>query len=144
MSCCFKVKFVFVLIAEEGILRDTDRTEQSIKIGDAAGVVSHTSSIARRANRVLQVAQQEADNSEDPRFVDRVNESVRQLRNSALNTSHSALMSIHNLACYLCLLYSDCAHGSEREAGGSKPARPQRGSPLARRQRQGRRFCEGF
>ena len=74
--------YVYFFLAEDGILRDTDRTEQSIKHGDAAGVVSNTSSIARRANRVLQVAQQEADNSEDPRFVDRVNESVRELRNS--------------------------------------------------------------
>ena len=67
---------------EEAILRDTDRTEQAIKVGDAAGVVGNTSSIARRANRVLQVAQQEADNSEDPKFVDRVNDSIRQLRAS--------------------------------------------------------------
>ena len=68
--------------AEEAILRDTDRTEQALKVGDAAGIVNNTSSIARRANRVLQVAQQEADNSEDPKFVDRVNSSIRQLRAS--------------------------------------------------------------
>lgn len=69
-------------LAEEAILRDTDRTEQAIKANDAAGVVNCTSSIARRANRVLQVAQQEADNSEDPAFVDRVTDSVRDLRAS--------------------------------------------------------------
>ena len=69
-------------ISEEGILRDTDRTEQSIGNTDPAGVVNNTSNIARRANRVLQVAQQEADNSEDPAFVDRANDSIRQLRSS--------------------------------------------------------------
>jgi vinculin len=53
-----------------------------MKAGDAPGVVNNTSSIARRANRVLQVAQQEADNSEEPKFVDRVNSSIRQLRAS--------------------------------------------------------------
>jgi vinculin len=68
--------------SEEGILRDTDRTEQAIANTDAAGIVNNTSSIARRAHRILQVAQSEADNSEDPLFVDRVNETVNQLRNS--------------------------------------------------------------
>lgn len=57
----------------------------AIKHNDAVGVVNHTSSIARRANRVLQVAQQEAENSEDPQFVDRVNEASRQLRNSVFS-----------------------------------------------------------
>ena len=68
--------------AEEAILRDTDRTEQAIANMDAPGVVSNTSSIARRAHRILQVAQSEADNSEDPLFVDRVSEAVNRLRNS--------------------------------------------------------------
>ena len=80
MHCCC------CCLPEEGILRDTDRTEHSIKAADAAGVVNNTSSIARRANRVLQVAQQEADNSEDPKFVDRVNDAIRQLRHSEFVT----------------------------------------------------------
>jgi len=72
--------------AEEGILRDTDRTEQAIANVDAPGVVSNTSNIARRAHRILQVAQSEADNSEDPQFVDRVNDAVDRLRNSTLRS----------------------------------------------------------
>ena len=72
----------FITVTEEAILRDTERTEQAIKANDSAGIVNATSSIARRANRVLQVAQQEADNSEDPAFVDRVNGAVRDLRAS--------------------------------------------------------------
>ena len=32
-------------------------------------MVDHTTAIARLANRVLQVAKQEADNSEDPAFI---------------------------------------------------------------------------
>ena len=71
-------------VAEEGILRDTDRTEQAIANVDAPGVVSNTSNIARRAHRILQVAQSEADNSEDPQFVEHVNDAVDRLRNSAL------------------------------------------------------------
>jgi len=68
--------------AEEGILRDTDRTEQAIANVDPSGIVGNTSSIARRAHRILQVAQSEADNSEDPQFVDHVNGAVDRLRNS--------------------------------------------------------------
>ena len=70
------------MFTEEGILRDTEKAEEAIKRGDAPGIVSATSNIARRANRVLQMAQQEADNSEDPRFVEHVNEAVRNLRAS--------------------------------------------------------------
>ena len=67
---------------EEGILRDTEHTELAIRTVDPNGIVLNTSSIARRANRVLQVAQQEVDNSEDPRFVDHVNATIRELRAS--------------------------------------------------------------
>ncbi|ELU06809.1 hypothetical protein CAPTEDRAFT_221766 [Capitella teleta] len=70
----------FLKAQEEGILRDTERTEQSVKELDPQGVVLNTSNIARRANRVLQVVQHEADNNEDPKFVDRVNSSIQQLR----------------------------------------------------------------
>ena len=73
---------IYFFTSEEGILRDTDRTEHAIANLDAPSIVNNTSSIARRAHRILQVAQSEADNSEDPQFVDRVNDSVDQLRNS--------------------------------------------------------------
>lgn len=86
MSCCvtsnLKIRFVCFAVAEEGILRDTDRTEQAIANVDAPGIVSNTSNIARRAHRILQVAQSEADNSEDPQFVDHVNNAVDRLRGS--------------------------------------------------------------
>ena len=73
------------LILEDGIRQDTEKAEHSIKNLDPPGIVNNTSNIARRANRVLQVAQQEAENSEDPLFVDRVNDSMTQLRNSESN-----------------------------------------------------------
>lgn len=49
---------------------------------DPPRIGAHASNIARRANRVLQVAQQEAENSEDPKYVDRVNEAATNLRSS--------------------------------------------------------------
>ena len=76
-------------------MRDTDRTEQAIRNNDVAGVVNNTSSIARRANRVLQVAQQEAENSEDPKFVDHVQSAIRDLRSSK-HISYIALSIAHD------------------------------------------------
>ncbi|CAL1528303.1 unnamed protein product [Lymnaea stagnalis] len=58
---------------EEGILRDTERIEEGIRARDSPKIATHASNIARRADRVLQVADMEAQNSEDPAFVDRVN-----------------------------------------------------------------------
>ena len=63
-------------------MKDTDKTEDSIRKQDPPGVVNNTSNIARRANRCLQKAQQEADNSEDLPFVDRINNALRNLRPS--------------------------------------------------------------
>jgi len=82
LNQCECVMILYVSAAEEGILRDTDRTEQAIANVDAPGIVSNTSNIARRAHRILQVAQSEADNSEDPQFVEHVNDAVDRLRNS--------------------------------------------------------------
>lgn len=72
----------FIRANEEGILQDTDRTEQAVMNLDAPGIVNNTSSIARRAHRILQVAKSEADNSEDPQFVERVNDTINDLRNT--------------------------------------------------------------
>ena len=71
-----------LFFTEEGILRDTERVEDGIRTVDSPKIVTNASNIARRANRVLQVAQQEAENSEDPKFVDNVNRASEQLRSS--------------------------------------------------------------
>ena len=70
------------VISEEGILRDTERVEDGIRTVDSPKIVTNASNIARRANRVLQVAQQEAENSEDAAFVDNVNHASEQLKAS--------------------------------------------------------------
>lgn len=75
----------WLCIVEEGIQRDTDRVEDGIRTVDSPKIVTNASNIARRANRVLQVAQQEAENSEDPAFVDNVNRASEQLRSSKNN-----------------------------------------------------------
>lgn len=45
-------------------------------------MVDNASCIARLANRVLMVAKQESDNSEDPHFIGRVNRAADELQSS--------------------------------------------------------------
>ncbi|XP_018024021.1 vinculin-like, partial [Hyalella azteca] len=59
----------FVAASEEVMRRHTAACETAIAGGQAQAVVDNVSSIARLVSRVLQVAKQEADNSEDPSFV---------------------------------------------------------------------------
>ncbi|CAH8532573.1 unnamed protein product [Schistosoma rodhaini] len=72
----------FIAAQEIGMLRDSARTENSIAAISTTGVVESTTRIARRANRVLQLITREADNSEDPLYVDRMNEAVKALRST--------------------------------------------------------------
>ncbi|KAF5402525.1 Vinculin [Paragonimus heterotremus] len=72
----------FIVAQEACMIKDADQTERSIQDAYTTGVVEATTSIARRANRVLQLATREADNSEDPLYVDRMNDAVKQLRST--------------------------------------------------------------
>ncbi|KAF6767705.1 hypothetical protein AHF37_01319 [Paragonimus kellicotti] len=72
----------FIVAQEACMFKDADQTEKSIQEAYTTGVVEATTSIARRANRVLQLATREADNSEDPLYVDRMNDAVKQLRST--------------------------------------------------------------
>lgn len=56
--------------------------EDAIRQGNAIKLVEHASALARMANRALQVARQEAENSEDPRFISALNYSADQLHSS--------------------------------------------------------------
>src|SRR6218665_253695 len=97
-------------LTEDGILQDTDRTEQAVMKLDAPGIVNNTSSIARRAHRILQVAKSEADNSEDPQFVERVNDTINDLRNSKPQPlSQKQTLASHTSYCIMVLLLA-CTH----------------------------------
>lgn len=56
--------------------------EEAIKNKQPQKMVDNTSAIARLANRVLLVAKQESDNSEDPNFIDDVNRAFDSLQSS--------------------------------------------------------------
>lgn len=70
-----------------GILKDIDQIEDSVDQHCPTSVVNGTTSIALRANRVLQVAMRETENSEDPVYVDCVNGAVHRLKSSKLVSS---------------------------------------------------------
>lgn len=55
--------------------------EEGIKNRQPQKMVDNTSAIARLANRVLLVAKQECDNSEDPHFIDNLNRASDDLQN---------------------------------------------------------------
>jgi len=72
----------FIQALEDAIRKHTILAENAIQIQDPQKLVDNTSAIARLANRVLNVAKQEADNSEDPAFVNRVNRALNALQNA--------------------------------------------------------------
>ena len=59
--------------------RYTNRCEDAIRDNQSQSMVDNTSQIARLGNRVLMAAKNEADNSEEPSFVQRVNQAASQL-----------------------------------------------------------------
>ncbi|CAD6191355.1 unnamed protein product [Caenorhabditis auriculariae] len=72
----------FVRASENAMRRYTNHCESAIGSSDAQGMVDNTSQIARLGNRVLMTAKNEADNSEEPAFVDRVNTAASQLHSA--------------------------------------------------------------
>lgn len=60
--------------------RYTGQCEDSIRDNHPQKMVDNTSNIARLANRVLMSAKNEADNSEDPPFVRKVNNAGERLQ----------------------------------------------------------------
>ena len=54
--------------------------DEAIVTKQPSKMVENTSAIARLANRVLQLTKQEADNSEDPKYISVLNISAGQLQ----------------------------------------------------------------
>ncbi|XP_057657263.1 vinculin isoform X5 [Diorhabda carinulata] len=73
----------FIKASEEQMKKHTFLCEEAIKNRQPQKMVDNTSAIARLANRVLLVAKQESDNSEDPNFIENVN-SASDLLQSAV------------------------------------------------------------
>lgn len=72
----------FIKASEEQMQKHTLLCEDAIRNKQPQKMVDNTSSIARLANRVLLVAKQEADNSEDPQFISELLKASDRLQNS--------------------------------------------------------------
>ncbi|KAL6264207.1 vinculin-like [Pogonomyrmex barbatus] len=72
----------FIRTSEEQMQKHSFLCEEAIAKALPQKMVDNTASIARLANRVILVAKQESDNSEDPTFIQRVNHATDVLQNS--------------------------------------------------------------
>nr|XP_022907079.1 vinculin isoform X7 [Onthophagus taurus] len=72
----------FIKASEDQMKKHTFLCEEAIKNKQPQKMVDNTSAIARLANRVLLVAKQESDNSEDPGFIDEINGATEEVQNS--------------------------------------------------------------
>ncbi|CAG9769921.1 unnamed protein product [Ceutorhynchus assimilis] len=70
----------FIKASEEQMKKHSFLCEEAIKNRQPQKMVDNTSAIARLANRVLLVAKQECDNSEDPNFIDQLNRASDSLQ----------------------------------------------------------------
>lgn len=80
----------FIKASEDAMRRYTEKCEEAIRDTDAQKMVDNTSNIARSANRVLMVAKNEADNSEDPPFVNKINRAGERLQSAIPNMVQDA------------------------------------------------------
>ncbi|EJW77746.1 hypothetical protein WUBG_11347, partial [Wuchereria bancrofti] len=80
----------FIRASEQAMRQYTVYCENAIRNNEPQQMVDNTSQIARFGNRVLMTAKNEADNSEEPSFVHRVNNAAQQL--------HSAIPPMVNQA----------------------------------------------
>ncbi|KAL0277140.1 UNVERIFIED_CONTAM: hypothetical protein PYX00_004521 [Menopon gallinae] len=69
----------FIKASEEQMQKHTILCEDAIRKNQPQKMVDNTSAIARLANRVLMIAKQEADNSEDPIYIAKVNNASDQV-----------------------------------------------------------------
>ncbi|KAI9589212.1 vinculin [Glossina fuscipes] len=72
----------FIKTSEEHMQMYAKLCEDAIHAKQPQKMVDNTSNIARLINRVLLVAKQEADNSEDPQFTAKLNTAANRLENS--------------------------------------------------------------
>lgn len=72
----------FIEASEKQMQKHSFLCDDAIRTRQPQKMVDNTSSEARLANRVLLVAKQEADNSEDPEFIAKVNDASDRLQSS--------------------------------------------------------------
>jgi vinculin len=87
----------FIKASEEQMQKHSILCEDAIRTKLPQKMVDNTSSIARLANRVLLVAKQEADNSEDPEFTSNLLNASDKLQNSVPSMVQNAKQVATNI-----------------------------------------------
>ncbi|XP_011334415.1 vinculin isoform X3 [Ooceraea biroi] len=87
----------FIRISEEQMQKHSFLCEDAIAKALPQRMVDNTAAIARLANRVILVAKQESDNSEDPAFIQRVNHATNVLQNSVAPMVQDAKLVAMNI-----------------------------------------------
>ncbi|KOX79918.1 Vinculin [Melipona quadrifasciata] len=87
----------FIRTSEEQMQKHSFLCEEAIAKSHPQKMVDNTAAIARLSNRVILVAKQESDNSEDPAFIQRVNQATDILQNSVAPMVQDAKLVAFNI-----------------------------------------------
>lgn len=87
----------FIKTSEEQMQKYSFLCEEAIRNKQPQKMVDNTSNIARLVNRVLLVAKQEADNSEDPEFIAKLTSASNKLENCLPDMVHRAKQVASNI-----------------------------------------------
>ncbi len=94
----------FISACEKIIIKETYQTQAAVQEKNNSAIVINTLNIAKRSNRIIQVANQEVENSEDPIYVNRIisaNESLRQSLPAMIHNAKSLAVQPNNKEFYL-------------------------------------------
>lgn len=72
---------LFIKACENSIIRETFQTQGAVQEHNSMAIVTNALNIVRRSNRIVQIASQESDNSEEMEYVNRIqttNEILKQ------------------------------------------------------------------
>lgn len=59
---------MFIKVSEGLIVREAQRIQAHVQVCDSSAILASNNNIVRLANRIVEVAQQEVDNSEDDQY----------------------------------------------------------------------------
>ena len=71
---------LFIKACEDSIIKETYQTQTAVQEKNNSAIIIHALNIARRSNRIIQVATQEAENSEDNIYVNNILKSNELLK----------------------------------------------------------------
>lgn len=95
---------LFIIACEKSIIKETYESQNAILEKNASIIVNNALSIAQKTNRILKTSCQEAENSEDRFFVDKIlncNDQLKQSLPYFIHSSKSLALDPNNKENYL-------------------------------------------